>query len=112
LCEAFPVPSLGGWRWSPALLIVSLVQFAGRKAEHARVRAALEAVVLASAGLVMAAAIPLAKVVVVHTVTLLIAVISVGLLLKTKLDTLWIIIAAALTKYLVSMVRLLLAASA
>jgi chromate transporter len=81
----------------PALLIVPLVHFVGRKAEHPRARAVLESVVLASSGLLLAAAIPLAKAAIVDPVTVLIALSTISLMLKTKLDTLWIILGAAVT---------------
>src|SRR5262245_15752151 len=105
--------AIAGWlaMATPALLIVPLVHFAGRKAEHPRVRAVLESVVLTSAGLLLAAAIPLAKAAIVGPVTVLIALATISLMLKTKLDTLWIILAAAVTAYAVSAARLLAAGS-
>jgi chromate transporter len=53
-------------------------------------------VVLASAGLLLAAAIPLARDALTDWVTVAIAAVSLGLLLTTEIDTLWIILAAAL----------------
>jgi chromate transporter len=96
---------------TPALLIVPLVYFAGRRVEHPKVKAILEAVVLASAGLLLAAAIPLAKAAIIDPLTLLISLVSIGLMLKTKLDTLWIILAAAVTAHAGSAIELLLAGS-
>jgi len=43
--------------------------------------------------------------------TLLISLVSIGLIVKTKLDTLWIILGAAVTAYADSAVELLLAGS-
>jgi chromate transporter len=105
--------AIAGWlaMSTPALLIVPLVHFAGRRVEHPKVKAVLEAVVLASAGLLLSAAIPLAKAAIVDTVTLLISLVSIGLMLKTKLDTLWIMLAAAVTAYACSAIELLLAGS-
>jgi chromate transporter len=43
---------------TPAFLIIPLVHFAARKMEHPRVRSILQTIVIASAGLLLAAAIP------------------------------------------------------
>jgi chromate transporter len=56
----------------------------------------LQAVIIASAGLLLAAAIPLGRDGLTDPVTVGIALISFVLLLTTKLDTLWIIVGAAL----------------
>ena len=103
--------AVAGWlaMSTPALLVIPLVHFVGRRAEHPRVRAILEAVVLASAGLLLAAAIPLAKAAITDPVTLLIALVTLVLMLKTKLDTLWIILGAAAVTTAVASARLLLA---
>src|SRR5262249_56307797 len=94
--------AMAGWvaMSTPALLIVPLVHFAGRRVEHPKVKAVLEAVVLASAGLLLAAAIPLAKAAVIDPLTLLISLVSIGLMLKTTLDTLCVIPAAPPTAHL------------
>jgi len=80
---------------TPALLIIPLVHFAGRKMEHPRVKGVLQTVVVASAGLLLAAAIPLARDALTDPVTIAIAVVSLVVLLTTTIDTLWIILAAA-----------------
>jgi chromate transporter len=67
-----------------------------RKIEHPRVKSILQTVVIASAGLLLAAAIPLAQDALTGPVTMAIAVISLGLLLTTKWDSTWIILGAAL----------------
>ncbi len=55
--------AIAGWlaMITPALLIIPLVHFVGRKMEHPRVKAVLQTVVIASAGLLLAAAIPLGQ---------------------------------------------------
>jgi chromate transporter len=80
---------------TPALLIIPLVHFAGRKIEHPRVKNVLQTVVIASSGLLLAAAIPLAREALTDTVTVGIAVVGLILLLLTELDTLWIILGAS-----------------
>ena len=55
--------AIAGWlaMITPALLIIPMVHFVGRRMEHPRVRSVLQAVVIASAGLLLAAAIPLGR---------------------------------------------------
>jgi chromate transporter len=55
--------AIAGWlaMITPALLIIPLLHFAGRHIERTRVKGALQAVVIASAGLLLAASIPLAQ---------------------------------------------------
>lgn len=90
--------AVAGWlaMITPALLIIPLVHFAGRRMEHPRVKSILQTIVIASAGLLLAAAIPLARDALTDPITLAIAAVSLGLLLTTRLDTLWIILGAAL----------------
>ena len=101
--------AVAGWTAmiTPALLIIPLVHFAGRKAEHPRVKAILEAVVLASAGLLLAASLPLARAAITDAVTLLIALTTIALMVRTKIDTLWIILCAALVTSAVASARML-----
>ncbi len=80
---------------TPAVLIIPLVHFAGRKIEHPRVKSVLQSVVIASAGLLLAAAIPLARDALTNPVTMAIAVVSLVVLLATELDTLWLILGSA-----------------
>jgi chromate transporter len=89
--------AIAGWlaMITPAFLIVPLVHFAGRTIDHPRVKGILETVVIASAGLLLAASIPLARDALTDPVTIGIAIMSLGLLLTTEIDTLWIILGAA-----------------
>jgi chromate transporter len=89
--------AVAGWlaMITPAFLVIPLVEFAGRQTEHPRVKGILHTVVIASAGLLLAAAIPLARDALTDPVTIAIAVASLALLLLTELDTLWIILGAA-----------------
>ncbi len=89
--------AIAGWAAmaTPALLIIPLVHFVGRKMEHPRVKGILQTVVIASAGLLLAAAIPLARDALTDTVTVAIAVATLVLMLISEIDTLWIILGAA-----------------
>ena len=91
--------ALAGWlaMVTPALLILPLLRFAARKAEHPRLKSALQAVVVTSAGLLLAAAVPLGFSALTGPVTIGIAVATAALMLMTRLDTLWIILGAAVT---------------
>lgn len=80
---------------TPAFLVIPLVAFAGRCIEHPRVRSILETIAVASAGLLLAVAIPLAHDALTDPVTVGIAAVSLVLLLTTKIDTLWLILGAA-----------------
>jgi chromate transporter len=89
--------AVAGWlaTITPAFLIIPLVHFAGRNIEHPRVKGILQTVVIASAGLLLAASIPLARDAMTDPVTIGIAIVSLVLLLTTEIDTLWIILGAA-----------------
>ena len=103
--------AIAGWlaMITPALLVLPLLHFAASKAHHPRLRSGLQAVVVASAGLLLAAAVPLAVSAVTGPVTGGIALLTAILMLMTKLDTLWIIIGAALTALTVASVAPILA---
>jgi chromate transporter len=101
--------AVAGWlaMITPALLIIPLVHFVGRKMEHPKVKSVLQGVIIASAGLLLAAAIPLGRDALTGPVTVGIALVSFVLLLTTKLDTLWIILGAALVSLSVSSLGLI-----
>ena len=94
---------------TPALLIIPLVHYSGGRLEHPRAKSVLQAVVIASAGLLLAAAIPLAQDALTDPITIVIAAVSLVLLLTTKLDTLWIILGAAMISLSASSLGLLTA---
>lgn len=96
--------AIAGWlaMITPALLVLPLLRFAAAKSEHPRLRSAMQAVVLASAGLLLSAAVPLGLNALTGPVTFVIAVATVILMLTTKLDTLWIILGAAVMTLTVS----------
>ena len=96
--------AIAGWlaMITPAVLIIPLLRFAARKAEHPRLRSALQAVVVASAGLLLAAAVPLGMSALTGPVTVLLGVLTAVLMLTTKIDTLWLILGAALATFTAS----------
>jgi chromate transporter len=90
--------AIAGWlaMITPALLIIPMMHFVGRRMKHPRVRSVLQTVVIATAGLLLAAVILLARDGLTGPVTWAIAMVCVVLLLTTRIDTLWMILGAAL----------------
>jgi chromate transporter len=83
---------------TPALLIIPLLKFAGRRAEHPRVKSTIRAIVMASAGLLWAAAIPLARETATDPVTLAIILLSLAVLVTRKVESLWVILASGIVE--------------
>jgi hypothetical protein len=85
----------------PIRKIIDIDHFAAKANRHAfrlkrQLHTILQTVVIASAGLLLAAAIPLARDGLTGPVTIAIALVCFVLLLTTKIDTLWMILGAAL----------------
>jgi chromate transporter len=89
--------AIAGWAamTTPALLIIPLVHFVGRKLDNPRIKTILQTIVIASAGLLLAAVIPLARDALTDWLTVIIAVLTLILLLVSEIDTLWIVLGAA-----------------
>jgi chromate transporter len=81
---------------TPAFLVLPLMMWMGARAGTPRVKSAIRAVVLASAGLLLSASLPLARDAVTGFLTLAIVVVSFILLSFTRLDTVWVMLGAAL----------------
>ena len=81
---------------TPAFLALPLMRWIGARAESPRVKSAIHAVISASAGLLLAASVPLAQDAVTGTLTLVIMIASVAALVLTKVDSLWVVLAGAL----------------
>ncbi|MDQ2947435.1 MAG: chromate transporter [Acidobacteriota bacterium] len=82
---------------TPAFLVILLIRFIGRRAEHPRVKAAIRAVLLAGAGLLLSASIPLARDAITGPLPFVIAAISFVVIGFTRIDSIWVILGAALT---------------
>jgi len=80
---------------TPAFLIVPMMRWVGRRAESPRVKSAIRAVVLASAGLLLSASLPLARDAITGWLTLGIVMISFAVLVLTKIDTVWVVLGGA-----------------
>jgi chromate transporter len=72
------------------------MHYLGRRAEHPRVKAVLQAVVLSSAGLMWASAVPLARDAVSGLVTGVILMVGLLAMVLTEVDSLRVIVGAAL----------------
>jgi chromate transporter len=81
---------------TPAFLIVPMLRYLGARASRPAVRNAIQSTTLAAAGLIVAAAIPLARDALTGVAAAAIAVASCIALIATRLDTLWVIAGAAL----------------
>lgn len=89
--------AIAGWfaMITPALAIIPMVHLAGKRSEHPRVKSALRAVVLASAGLLLAAAIPMGREALTNPIAIAIAIAALAVLVGTKIDAAWVILGAA-----------------
>jgi len=80
---------------TPAFLIIPMICFLGSRAEHRRAKAVTRAVLLAGAGLLASASAPLARDAVTGPLSLIIVVASLVLIALTRVDSLWIMLGAA-----------------
>jgi chromate transporter len=80
---------------TPAFLIVPMMRWVGRRAETPRVKSAIRAVILASAGLLLSASVPLARDAITGWLALAIVLTSFAILVLTKIDTVWVVLAGA-----------------
>jgi chromate transporter len=80
---------------TPAFFILPMMRWVGRRAEHPRVKSAIRAVVLASAGLLLSASVPLARDAIKGPLTLGIVLVSFAVLALTKVDTVWLVLGGA-----------------
>jgi len=80
---------------TPAFLILPLMRWVGARAQSPRVKSAIRAVVLASAGLLLSASVPLARDAITGPLTLGIVLASFAVLVLTKLDTFWVVLGGA-----------------
>jgi chromate transporter len=89
--------AIAGWlaMAAPSLVVILLVGYFGKRAQHPRVRSMLQCVVLASAALLVLAVVPIGRDALDGPLALAIAVAALPLLISKLINTLWIIGAAA-----------------
>jgi chromate transporter len=102
--------AIAGWLAlvTPSLLVILVIRYLGRKAEHPRVKGVLQAIVLASAGMLLATALPLAREAVSGVLLSLIAIGSVLALVFTRLDSIWVILGSAIVCLVADALRVIL----
>ena len=80
---------------TPAFLIIPLMSWIGQYANLPRIRSAIRAVILGSAGLLLAASIPLARDAATGPLAAAIILVSFVVLSFTRIETWWVMIGAA-----------------
>ena len=85
---------------TPAFLIIPMIRFLGKRAEHRRVKSVARTVLLAGAGLMISASVPLARDAITGPLAITIVVASLSLIALTRVDTLWVMLGAALVGFL------------
>jgi chromate transporter len=102
--------AIAGWLAlvTPSLSIILVIRYLGKKAKHPRVKGVLEAVVLASAGMLLATALPLAREALSSVLLMLIALVSCLLLIFTRLDSIWVILGSAVVCLMANAIRVIL----
>jgi chromate transporter len=80
---------------TPAFLVIPLMWWLGKRADHPRVRGAIRGLLLAAAGLLLSAAMPLTQDALTGPFALAVIVVSFYLLTFTKIDSAWLMAGAA-----------------
>jgi chromate transporter len=80
---------------TPAFLIVPLMKWAGEYSKRPRIRGAIRAVILTSAGLLISASIPLTRDAAAGFLAVIMIGVSFVVLAFTKIETWWVMIGAA-----------------
>jgi chromate transporter len=80
---------------TPAFLIIILLRWLGARAERPRAKSIIQALILAGAGLILSATVPLARDAVTGPGTFFIALASFLILAGTRIDTVWVIAGSA-----------------
>lgn len=80
---------------TPAFLVLPLMTWMGARAGTPRIKGAIRAVVLASAGLLLSASLPLARDAITGALALVIMVVSFIVLSFTRVDSAWVMLGAA-----------------
>jgi chromate transporter len=81
---------------TPAFLVIPLVRMVGARADSPRVLGAIRASTAASAGLLMAAMVPIARGALTGGLLVAVAAASFAVFSFTRIDSAWVILAAAL----------------
>lgn len=80
---------------TPAFLVLPMMYLLGKRADSPRARDAIRGLLMGSAGLLLAASVPLARDAITGPLTLGIVVASFAILSFTKLDSAWLVLGSA-----------------
>jgi chromate transporter len=80
---------------TPAFLVIPMIRFIGKRAEHPRAKSITRAVLVAGGGLLLSASVPLAKDAFNGPLSAGIMVLSFALIAFTRIDTFWVMLGAA-----------------
>jgi chromate transporter len=81
---------------TPAFLAIPLVRLVGSRVDNPRLLGAIRASTAAAAGLVLAANVPMARAALTNGALTALAIVSFGVFSFTRIDSVWVIVAAAL----------------
>ncbi len=81
---------------TPAFLVLPLIRWLGPRADEPLIRNAIQGVLLGSAGLLLAASVPLARDAITGPLMLAIVIASFAILSFTKLEAAWLMFGAAI----------------
>lgn len=81
---------------TPAFLIIPMLHYLGARADRPAVKSAIQAVMLAASGLVIAATVPLANDALTGPLAIAIAIGSFLFLVLTRKDTVWVVLGSAI----------------
>ena len=81
---------------TPAFLVIPMLRFIGKRAEHPRAKSITRAVLVAGGGLLLSASVPLAQDAIRGPLSIGIVVVSFALIAFTRLDTFWVMLGAAI----------------
>lgn len=95
---AGPAGAVAGWLAliTPSFLVIGLLRLLRSAVNHPRMESVVKAVTLSAAGLILATSVSLARDAIQSGFTALIAVVSFVLLVRFKLDPLWIMLGAGI----------------
>jgi chromate transporter len=80
---------------TPAFLILPLMYWMGARAEHPRIRGAIQGVVLASAGLLLSSSVPLTRDAITGGLSLTIVIVTFLALSFSRVDSAWMMLGSA-----------------
>lgn len=91
---------------TPAFLVVPILRFLRTRSSHPRLRGAIQGILLCAAGLLVYSSIPIARASVVDWLTITVAAMTFAVMAFTRVDTMWVMGAAAVAGALAGILHL------